>query len=108
MLPVALEYTFWTERTPEALIRFGEPLQVADYPGLSGKEWLKRIEASLTENLDLLNAEAMSRDPAKFTPLLTGKSGVGGPYDLWRRFRSWLRGEKFDPSHDAGTRGKPS
>lgn len=108
VLPVALEYTFWTERTPEALVRIGEPLRVEDNPGLSGKEWLARIEDELTRNLDTLNAEAMSRDPAKFTELLAGKTGVGGPYDWWRRLTSWVRGEKFDPSHDAATRGKPS
>ena len=27
VLPVALEYAFWTERTPEALVRIGEPLR---------------------------------------------------------------------------------
>ena len=37
VLPVALEYTFWTERTPEALVRVGEPLQIADHPGLNGQ-----------------------------------------------------------------------
>ena len=42
---------------------------------------------------------------AKFTVLLSGRAGVGGPYDWWRRFRSWLRGERFDPSHDRPARG---
>ena len=26
-------------------------------------------------------------------------SGVGGVYDVGRRFRAWLRGERFDASH---------
>ena len=30
VLPIALEYTFWTERTPEALVRIGEPLSIAE------------------------------------------------------------------------------
>jgi 1-acyl-sn-glycerol-3-phosphate acyltransferase len=101
VLPVALEYAFWTERTPEALVRVGEPLRVADHPGLSGKDWTALIEDAMTRNLDALNAEAMSRDPAKFTAILAGKTGVGGPYDWWRRFKAMIRGEKFDPSHDA-------
>lgn len=105
VLPVALEYTFWTERTPEALVRFGEPLRVADHPDLGGKEWTALIEDALTRTLDRLNAEAITRDPAKFTTLLEGRTGVGGVYDLWRRFRAALRGERFDPSHEAATRG---
>ena len=105
-MPIALEYSFWTERTPEALVRIGEPLRVADYPGRSGKEWAGLIEEAMTRNQDSLNAETLTRDPAKFAVLLGGKAGVGGPYDWWRRTKAWVRGEKFDPSHDAATRGK--
>ena len=104
VLPVALEYTFWNERTPEALIRVGEALRVDDHIGLSGKDWLALIETHLTRNLDVLNVEAMTRDPAKFTVLLSGKAGVGGPYDWWRRIRSGMRGERFDPTHQAAMR----
>ena len=104
VLPVALEYTFWTESTPEALVRIGEPLRIADQSDLRGKEWSALIEAALTRTLDALNAEAMRRDPSAFTELLSGKSGVGGGYDAWRRLKAWIRGKKFDPSHDAATR----
>lgn len=100
ILPIALEYTFWTERTPEALVRIGDPLLIEEHPRLSGKEWTALIEESLTRTLDALNAEAMRRDPAAFTELLAGKTGVGGVYDFWRRIKSWLRGRKFDPSHE--------
>lgn len=103
VLPLALEYTFWTERTPEALARFGEPLHVADHPGLSGKDWTARIEAELTRTLDTLNAETQTRDPGRFTGLVGGKAGVGGVYDLWRRLKAAARGRRFDPSHEAGT-----
>ncbi|HSQ57562.1 MAG TPA: lysophospholipid acyltransferase family protein, partial [Gemmata sp.] len=48
ILPVALEYTFWTESTPEALVRFGEPLAVTEHPGLIGKEWTVLIEVAMT------------------------------------------------------------
>lgn len=99
VLPLALEYTFWTERTPEALVRLGEPLRIEDRPGLTGKEWTALIEAELTHALDELNAEAITRDPARFTELLTGKVGVGGFYDRWRWLKAWARGEQFDPSH---------
>jgi 1-acyl-sn-glycerol-3-phosphate acyltransferase len=99
VLPVALEYAFWTESTPEALVRVAEPLRIVDHPGLSGKEWTALIEDALTQNLDALNAEAIRRDPEAFTELLSGKSGVGGVYDAWRRLKSWLRGRKFDAAH---------
>lgn len=100
VLPVALEYTFWTERTPEALIRVGEPLRIDNHTGLSGKEWLALIEDALTRNLDVLNAETMTRDPARFHDVLVGRSGVGGIYDLYQRLRAALRGESFNPAHE--------
>ena len=102
VLPLALEYPFWNERTPEALVRVGEPLRVVDHPGRSGKVWVALIEEAMTRNLDVLNLEAVSRDPAKFDTILAGKTGVGGPYDWWRRFKATVRGEKFDPSHAPG------
>lgn len=104
ILPVALEYTFWTERTPEALVRIGTPLDAQETPGRSAREWTQCIEVALTETLDTLNAEAMSRDPEKFEPVVEGKAGVGGMYDVVRRLGSWVRGRRFDPTHDARSR----
>lgn len=102
VLPVGLEYTFWTERTPEALVRVGPPLSIAGHHRQSGKAWAERIEAALTETLDGLNREAMSRDPGLFTPLLDGRTGVGGVYDVWRRAKAWAGGRRFDPAHGDG------
>jgi 1-acyl-sn-glycerol-3-phosphate acyltransferase len=104
VLPVALEYAFWTERTPEALIRIGAPIDVAESPGRTGRDWTRRIEEALTQTLDGLNADAMSRDPERFTTLLGGAAGVGGVYDLWRRLAAWAAGRKFDPAHDPEAR----
>lgn len=101
VLPVALEYAFWAESTPEALVRVGEPLRIADRPGLDGPGWTALIEDALTQNLDALNAEAIRRDPTAFRDLLAGRAGVGGFYDLWRRVKSWARGRRFDPAHEA-------
>lgn len=107
ILPVALEYCFWNERTPEALVGLGEPLSITENPGLDGKQWMKLIEDALTVTLDDLNLDAMSRDESKFTTLLEGRTGVGGLYDGLRRTQSWLRGERFDASHEAAMRGRP-
>lgn len=101
VLPVALEYAFWTERTPEALVRIGQPLPINNHVGLSGKECLVRIEEALTRNLDVLNAETMTRDPAKFIDLQVGRAGVGGVYESWQCFKSLLRGERFDAAHES-------
>jgi 1-acyl-sn-glycerol-3-phosphate acyltransferase len=118
VIPIAVEYTFWTESKPEALVRLGEPLDLAngwrqpagaekrprpDGHGSPGKAWTARIEAALTAALDGLNAETQSRDPAKFTTLLGGTAGVGGVYDAFRRSAAFLSGQRFDPSHMAGT-----
>jgi 1-acyl-sn-glycerol-3-phosphate acyltransferase len=107
VLPVALELCFWNERTPEALIRFGEPLAIADHPGLDGKQWMKLIEDSLTTALDEMNQDAMSREESRFITLLDGRTGVGGMYDRFRRLRSWFRGERFEASHAAAMKERP-
>ena len=99
VLPVAIEYVFWNERTPEALVRVGTPIPTAAHPGLKPKEWTARIEAGLTDALDGLNRESVARDPALFTTLLSGAVGVGGFYDGWRRLLASLLGRRFDPSH---------
>lgn len=98
VLPIAVEYCFWNESKPEALVRIGPPLMPQR---LGGKDWTLRIESELTKTLDELAHEAMTRDAGRFTTLTAGRVGVGGIYDLWRRGKAMLRGEKFDPAHEA-------
>ena len=57
------------------------------------------VATRLEATQDRLAHAARRRDPAPFRTLLTGDVGVGGVYDLSRRFRAWLKGERFDPSH---------
>jgi 1-acyl-sn-glycerol-3-phosphate acyltransferase len=113
VVPIAVEYTFWTESKPEAVVRIGEAISFSRDPTgsassvdalpvgsrLTGKNWTARIEVALTASLDALNAETATRDPAKFTELLGGTAGVGGVYDAFRRSVAFVRGERFDPSH---------
>jgi len=86
IVPIAVEYVFWNERKPEALVRIGEPISLESghqpvFANTSNSEtrakartpakaWIERIEAVLTETLDALNAEAISRDASLFTPLI--------------------------------------
>lgn len=106
VLPLALEYPFWQERFPEALARFGEPLYVARGRDRTADEWMTAIEASLQATQDALADEAKLRDPTRFDTLIGGKAGVGGIYDLWRRFKARLRGERFQRAH--GTDERPA
>ncbi len=101
ILPLAMEYTFWNESRPEALVRFGEPL-LTDRQG-SVAEWTARLESSLAGTMDALAAESATRNPALFRPLVRGGAGVGGIYDSWRWLRATAGGRRFDPSHGGET-----
>ena len=104
-IPLAVEYTFWNERLPEILVRFGEPVEFTETARDKTRvEITKRLEQGLEGALDLLAALAMKRDPSAFDTLLLGRSGVGGIYDAWRRLLASARGDSFDASHGEGRR----
>lgn len=97
-LPMAIEYTFWNERSPELLVRFGTPVDCAhlskdrDARTLELENALAMTQASLAEL-------AIARDSAGFTTLAMGRAGVGGVYDFWRRMMASLRGRRFQDRH---------
>jgi 1-acyl-sn-glycerol-3-phosphate acyltransferase len=98
VLPVALEYPFWNERLPEALVRYGPPLTIT--PGVTPGDWARRMAVSLEATQDALAAAAGTRDPKRFQAVLGGRVGVGGVYDRWRRVTAWATGRRFHPAHD--------
>ena len=98
ILPLAMEYPFWNESRPEALARFGTPIDTGW--DRSAAEWTAHLAAALTSTMDALEAESVTRKPALFLPLVRGGAGVGGIYDLMRRGRAWMSGRRFDPSHE--------
>ena len=98
ILPLAVEYTFWNESKPEALVRFGPPIEGGGTRTVA--EWTQHLECELTRTMDALSRESMQRDPALFQPLLRGVAGVGGIYDLWRRSRALATGQRFDSRHE--------
>lgn len=102
VVPLAVEYPFWDERTPEALMRFGEPMDAAVLAGLPVPEIGAELEARLEAVMDQLALDAQSREPARFLTLIDGTVGVGGVYDLWRRARAWAGGRAFSPAHGGG------
>ncbi|WP_207462356.1 lysophospholipid acyltransferase family protein [Azospirillum sp. SYSU D00513] len=101
VVPLAVEYPFWDERTPEALARFGSPMDGAGLAHESAADATARLQWELEATMDALARDAQSRDPARFTTLVGGTVGVGGIYDLWRRGRAWAAGKPFHPGHGA-------
>jgi 1-acyl-sn-glycerol-3-phosphate acyltransferase len=101
VLPVAVEYPFWAERTPEVLIRVGDPLPAG---GGTGRDWTRRVEESLTATMDALAIDSLSRDEGRFETLLGGSAGAGGVFDLWRRAKSAVTGRRFVAGHAAAVR----
>lgn len=99
VIPAAFDYVFWTERGSEALVRFGEPMRAGELLAMEREERLAHLEDRLTDTMDRLAADAMSRDPTRFETLLSGEVGVGGIYAVWRRLAARLRGERWDPGH---------
>ena len=95
-VPLAIEIVFWDERRPNLLLRFGEALPARDAarPGA--------LEEALAGTMNALAGDAAARDPALFTTLLSGKTGINPFYDGWRRAHALVRGRGFDPSHRGG------
>ena len=98
IVPLAIEYPFWSERLPEALLHFGPVMELADRRR-SPRRWHGLLERQLQHTMDTLAAAALSRDPGRFTTLLDGGAGVSIVYDAWRRLRAAARGERFTPAH---------
>ncbi len=96
VLPIALEYTFWEERLPEALALLGEP--VLFERGLD-------LEMGMEAAQDELAGLAQRRDPAPFVSALAGRSGTAGVYELWERGRALLRGKRYEAEHASVMRG---
>jgi 1-acyl-sn-glycerol-3-phosphate acyltransferase len=104
VLPLAIEYPFWNERLPEALSRFGTPIDVASHSGGAVDDWTELMQQRLEEAMDALAEDAESRDPERFRTIVLGHAGVGGIYDRWRRLRAALAGRAFDPAHGSERR----
>ena len=98
LLPLATEYVFWNESRPELLLRFGPPIE-AD-PSLRPAEWTRRLQEALAHEMDTLAADSMSREAARFRPILRGSAGSDLIYDLYRRSRALLSGRSFSAAHE--------
>jgi 1-acyl-sn-glycerol-3-phosphate acyltransferase len=92
LLPLALNYSFWEDRLPEALGRFGEEILTGD-ADLRASDWTTVLEERLDSALDALAAESLARDPARFDVLLGGAAGEEAEAPgVWRRLKGVLGG----------------
>ncbi|MDQ6911914.1 MAG: lysophospholipid acyltransferase family protein [Verrucomicrobiota bacterium] len=96
VIPLAIEYSFWTEPRPEILVAFGQPILLSD-----ANDRLEILSDALENLQDELAEQSCRRDAGAWLTLNRGKSGVHAIYDAWRRLKSQLRGEKFAPEHHA-------
>lgn len=96
VLPLAIEYVFWDERLPETLLHFGHPVHIM---GQSTEEADALLRQALLETMEALREKAMTRNPAAFTLLQSGKVGTGGFYELGQRLLARLRGRPYQPEH---------
>ncbi len=99
MLPLALEYTFWNERYPEAFACFGHPVLVENGRAARAAEWNLIFSSALESTQIALSERVPCRDSKLFEPLLAGNAGVGGVYDLWRAVKARLHGRPWQPEH---------
>jgi len=101
VLPMAVEYAWWDQKTPEVLVAYGEPLVVGG-ESTDADVINADLEARLTAAMDALASASIARDPEAFDVVLGGKAGVGGAYDWARRLKAWVTGKRFDPRHGEG------
>ena len=99
VLPLAIEYVFWDERLPEALLNCGSPIHASEGDRFGVAQWNQLLASSLVDAQNELAGIAMARDPERLDSLLAGRAGVGAFYDLWQRLRSASNGEAYQPEH---------
>jgi 1-acyl-sn-glycerol-3-phosphate acyltransferase len=98
-IPLAIEYSFWTERRPEILVSFGGPIVPGAEPARLAADWTRIFTGALETVQNELALRASRRDINQWVTLDRGKSSVSAIYDRWRWLRARVQGEKFHPEH---------
>ena len=104
VLPLAIEYVFWDERLPEALMQFGEPIVVheAGAHGAGDEGLEQRLEEAMFETMESLKAKAMKRDAREFAVLQEGGVGDGRLLRAGTEAgQARLRGRRYQREHTA-------
>ena len=97
VIPLAIEYTFWDERHPEALLHLGEPVVTA---GETADLLEPRLISALEDTMDALRQRALTRSPNAFERTLSFRAaGAGGMYGLAQRLRALLLRKPYQAEH---------
>lgn len=96
LVPLAIEYPFWNERLPEALLHFGEPIRIVDQTPEAADCLL---HTALLEAMQALEQKSIARDPAAFEVLQTGRVGTGGFFQLGQRLIALVLRRKYQAAH---------
>ena len=104
VVPLAIEYCFWEERTPELLLEFGAAVSIGERTVRRPKaEWQAEFERAMAAAQDSLASKSIARAYDQFEVLCDGRAGVGGFYEMLRRTLSTWRGKTFRARHHALT-----
>ncbi len=101
-VPLAIEYTFWTQPRPEILVAFGEPIVPAEAPP-SEAGGTDAFGEALESAQDELAMRSCRREPGDWEVVCRGKTGIGAIYDSWRRLAARIRGKQFVEEHPRPT-----
>ena len=104
LVPMAAEYTFWDERLPEILICCGRPIRVSEGSRRNTEDWNEQLAAAMSATQDELAALAKLRDPSNFETILSGRLGVSGIYEGWKRLLALLTGRSYQAGHGSISR----
>ncbi len=91
LVPLAVEYVFWDERRPEALIHVGEPIRIN---GGDPAILLPMLEEQLLKAMDQLREKAIARDPRAFEVLSKGRRSLS-ILGFSQRVLAWVRRKYF-------------
>lgn len=114
VVPLALEYTFWDQRQPEALVNCGEPFyfpagqSAAENPSATATQDAVqvRLEEAMARTQDELAALSLRRNPQDFTSLIEGRRGSAGFYGLVERARALVNGNAQRGDHQVASARK--
>jgi chlorobactene lauroyltransferase len=82
-IPVALRYEFIGEQKPEAFIRIGAPTEISG-SGTDAKTLTKHLELALSNELDHLYTDVVTRQFASYNPLVHGSWSINRLWDSVR------------------------
>ena len=99
LITVAVEYQFWTDKSPVALISVSDPIRLQSAHGSTRHSLVSRVAREMEAQANKLAEIATARDESLFTPLLKGTQGIQPVYDLARKIGTLLAGKTSGLRH---------